>query len=277
MKEKFIKWGLIGIFIAILALPIIIDANRRGRVQIISFDRFIEVLHTREKALIYFGDTEAENFDSIRESLHLLREDFEIDVYAVNMASLSTAERGMIESELFEEETGYVFIRAGDIPHAEAGSLTLNRLRPLVDRHLFDTILEEETAYTIPESAEEYLAALSGRNNVVMTVFGTDECPFCRQYAVTFNFLARDYNFNVFYVNETRMNTLEHRAIMDSDLMIPSKCITGDEDIPVGQMQGVPLTLFTRNGVVFDCIRGVVSRIELHEILQDVGIISETN
>ena len=276
MRGNLVKWGLIGVFIAILAIPIIIDANRRGRIDVISFDGFIEVLHTRERALVYFGDTEAENFDSIRESLHLLRDEFDVEiyVYAVNMASLSGTERAMIESELFENSTGYVFVRSGDIPHAEGGSLTLNRLKPLVERHLFDVILEGEEVYTIPETAEEYLAALRGRNNIVMTVFGRDECPFCRQFAVTFNFLAADYDFNVFYVNETRMSPAEHRAIMDSNLMIPAKCVTGEEDIPISEMPGVPLTLFTRNGVAFDCIRGVASRFELYDILQDVGIIN---
>jgi len=276
MKEKILKWGLIGVFVVLLALPIIIDANRRGRIQIISFDEFVEVLYESNYAVVYFGDTSVENFDTIRESLHQLREDFDtidLDIYAVNIFSLTPTERSAIENEIFETGRGYVFIRSRDIVHVEEGIPNLNRLETLIRRYMLDIVLDSEIVYTIPETAAEYLDALRGRNNVVMTVFGTDECPFCRRFEVIFNFLAAEYDFNVFYVNSTRMNSTEHRAIMDSNLMVPAKCVEGDTAIPLAQMPSVPLTLFTRNGVAFDCIRGVATKEVLLEVLHEVGLI----
>ena len=276
MKEKILKWSLIGIFIIILAIPIIIDANRRGRVEIISFDQFVEVLYTEEKALVYFGNTEVDNFESIRESLHTLKEEFEIAVYAVNMNDLNPNHRDSIEEFLFEGSSAYVFVRLREFPYIEEGAVTLEGLRTLINRYLFDEISSNEIVYTIPETASEYLEALRGRNNIVMTVFGNDTSQDSRRFEPIFNFLAADYDLNVFYVNLTRMDSDEYRAILDSNLMIPASCIQGaEEDIPISELQsvGLPLTLFTRNGRAFDCLVGVVSRSELKEILVEVGIL----
>jgi len=274
MNSKLKGWIIAGVVILILALPIIIDAVRRGSIDVISFDEFVELVNESEFALVYFGDTEADGFEDIQESLVLLKDDFEVDIYAVNIEVLSPIERDEL-LDLFEGDVAYIILKEGDVVHVEEGSTTLNRLRTLLDRHLNYVIPTDEVAYIVPETAEEFLEAISGRRNIVMSVIGIDTCPFCVRYAPIFNDIAQEFELDIFYINGTRMDREEYEEILNT-LIMPAGCTTDvTEETPLSGISGVPFTIFTNNGRITHCFPGVVSRERLIQELQDVGVIQE--
>ena len=283
MSSKLKGWIIAGVILLILSLPIIFDVIGRNRIQVISYDAFVDLVSDMQQdefAIVYFGDTEAANFEDIRESLRTLRDEFEnndqniqIIINAVNVEELTETERNSLQ-DLFESDVAFVFVRDRNIVHVEEGSTTIARLKVLVNQYLNFEIPEDEVAYIVPETAEEYLEALRGRNNIVMTVFGNDECPWCLRFAPNFNNIAREFDVDIFYVNSTRMDRTEFTEILESGLMIPAQCTqSSEEDVPLSSGFGTPLTLFTRNGVVFDCLSGYVPMERLFSKMQEVGIL----
>jgi thioredoxin-related protein len=60
---------------------------------------------------------------------------------------------------------------------------------------------------------------------------------------------------------------------MDLGLKIPASCSSTGEEVDLQPGFGTPLTLFTKNGKVIDCISGYVNKSELITKLETVGMI----
>ena len=127
--------------------------------------------------------------------------------------------------------------------------------------------------YKIAEDAEEYSKLVKQKKKVTMAVFGRDTCFYCNQFKVVYNRVAEEYNLdNIYYFDSSTYDSVEYNKIMDLGLKIPASCNDGKE-IELQPGFGTPLTLFTKNGKVIDCIDGYVNRQNLITKLQTVGMI----
>ena len=56
-------------------------------------------------------------------------------------------------------------------------------------------------------------------------------------------------------------------------MKIPKACNDSGKAVALSELNAVPLTIFTKNGKVIDCISGVESKEGLTAKLKDVGMI----
>ena len=59
------------------------------------------------------------------------------------------------------------------------------------------------------------------------------------------------------------------------DLIVPAKCSSEGKEFKLSDGFGTPLTLFTKDGKVVDCISGYVNRSSLIDKLKTNNMISE--
>ena len=78
---------------------------------------------------------------------------------------------------------------------------------------------------------------------------------------------------NILELNSFAANGEEYDKIMDLGLKIPASCTGTDEDANLADGFDTPLTLFTKNGKVIDCISGYVNKDTLLTKLETVGMI----
>ena len=67
----------------------------------------------------------------------------------------------------------------------------------------------------------------------------------------------------------------EYKKVVNLDLTVPSKCSSTGAEFKLSDGFGTPLTIFTENGKIIDCISGYVNRSALIEKLKSVKMISE--
>ncbi len=125
-----------------------------------------------------------------------------------------------------------------------------------------------------PKAAAEYLNAVE-KDKKVMSVIGRDSCPACTSYKPIYSAVGSEYDIDIYYINIDILNEEELSKILHSDLTIPGKCHSSEEDVPLADLESVPLTLFTENGKVIDCEVGVVQRGSLIEKFTSLEMIKD--
>jgi thiol-disulfide isomerase/thioredoxin len=274
MSKKMKGWIFGLLLVAILAIPIIVDYVRKGQIRVIPYSEYLEVLRQPGFSLIYFGDTKSDSFDPTKETLLNLRDEFEfarVNVLAVNFPELDPIYQEELR-DIFESETAYVFISDGRVVHVIEGETTISSIRVIINKYVMFIIPEEEVKYTPVTDHREFRRTIESRSTTMM-VFGNDGCEWCLRFRVVFNDLLQEHDLRIHYANATQMDPEVWTAIMDDEIIIPGKCVQTNEDTPMSQGFGTPLTLFMRRGQVIDCISGYVGVETLTQILKEVEML----
>ena len=119
---------------------------------------------------------------------------------------------------------------------------------------------------------KEYKKVVDSKK-VTMSVFGYDGCGYCVMYKPVYNDVASEYKLDIYYFNSDTYDSTEYSKIRNSGLKIPKACNNQGKDIALSEPFGTPLTLFTKNGKVIDCISGYVEKETLVAKLKTVGMI----
>lgn len=104
-------------------------------------------------------------------------------------------------------------------------------------------------------------------------VFGKENCSFCSQYRPVLSQISNTYNVEIAYLNMTNLSEDDYFNVMNTDLTIPAKCVKEGRDIKLKEGFGTPLSLFVREGAVYDCIRGYNDYETSEILLRTIGYI----
>ena len=109
-----------------------------------------------------------------------------------------------------------------------------------------------------------------------MAVFGTTDCYHCNRFKPVYNSIAGKYDLDTIYYFDAKLyNSNELKKILNLDLIVPAKCSSDGNEFKLANMSGTPLTIFTKNGKVIDCLGGYVNRDKLITKLKELKMISE--
>lgn len=274
MKGKVKNIVIALVIVAILLVPIIADYVKNKGVEIIAYDRYSELLNSGKFSLIYYGNTESDDFANISETLLEMKNEYDIDVKAVNFDKLNEDEKSemFILNDKIEAESGLLFIDLGTTKYIHEGDISNNDLKVLIEKYSKSIIPEDEILYKIAKNATDYKKIINSKN-VVMSVFGTTTCGWCNNFKVVYNDLANEYKLNIYNFDSDTYNETEYNKIMKLGLKVPKQCTQTGEAQLLSEISSTPLTIFTKKGKVIDCISGYLPTQSLEAKLKSVGMI----
>ena len=270
MKENKINYGLI-IFIAIIVvlfIPIISDYVKKQSIEVLSSNEIQQKIDSGESMLIYVGNIEKD----VQRHLRQLRDAVKND-YSYQYSVYNVKESNDINS-ILGDNVAVALIIEGDIQEIYS-KYDKEDIIEDVNEYLLANINDDNKNYEVAKNFTEYKKTIKGKE-VVMSVFGRNTCSHCNRFKVVYNAVAEKYDLdNIYYFDSDIYNQKEYKKIINLDLTVPSKCSSDGNSFKLSDGFGTPLTLFTKNGKVIDCISGYVNRKDLIEILKNVNMISE--
>ncbi|NLL01997.1 MAG: thioredoxin family protein [Mollicutes bacterium] len=272
MKEKIKGWIFGVIVLIILLIPIITDYYKSKSIEVISYDTYKDTVSNSNFALFYIGNPKSKTYNSIEDNLLALRTDFDIVISALNTEKLTEDEKNELAKNKIDFETGYVFAKDGEVVYYQKGEIDKDRLKVLIDKYYNNIIPEDEIAYKVAKDYKEYKKLVDAKK-ITMAVFGYESCGYCKLYKPVFNEVAIEYKLNIYYFDSATFNETEYKKIMNSGLKIPKSCTDTGKEQRLSDGFGTPLTIFTKNGKIVDCISGYVGKDTLVSKLKSVGLI----
>ena len=274
MKANIKNWLIGGGIAIILILPIIISSINSGKITVKAYSDFISNIQSENFSLVYFGDTSKEEYIPYKDMLVSLKKEFKINAYTIDTKKLTTEERNSLDalnSEL-QKENVYAIIQNGKIVYASSNILTEKDLEDQINKYLNNIIPDSEIYYKTVSTYKEYMALVNSKK-ITMAVFGRNSCSWCNKYKPVYNEVANKYNLDIYYFDSDSFDQAEYSKILNSGLNIPASCTDTQKEEPLSHGFGTPLTLYTKNGKVIDCISGYVDEDNLVKKLKSVGLI----
>ena len=259
--------GLI-IFIAVLIIlfvPIIIEYISKQTIEVISSKSLSEKIEEKESFILYVGDIDK----SVVNKLIDVRDNkdsntlFDYSVYGIKETNVG--------KELKNKKV-IVFIE-GDIQKSY-DEYDNKAIMSDVNKYYNGIINDEEKSYKVAENYNTYKKIVNS-DVVTMAVFGRNSCGWCNKFKPVYNAVAEKYNVDIYYFDSDNYNSSDYTKIVNMNLIVPAKCSSAGKEFKLSEGFGTPLTIFTKNGSVVDCISGYKDRTSLVDILKKNEIIRE--
>ena len=106
-----------------------------------------------------------------------------------------------------------------------------------------------------------------------LIVFGREGCHFCEMYQPVLKEVANLYKIEIVYIDMASLSSEDYKKVIESALSIPAKCTKNREESDIGRGFGTPLSLFVRNKMTYDCIRGYKDKTDLIKDLKKIGYV----
>ena len=274
MKANLKNWLIGGGIAIILILPIITGSINSKKIAVKSYSDFMSSVSNENFSLVYFGDTSKEEYTPYKDMLVSLKNEFKINAYTIDTKKLTTEERNSLDtlnSEL-QKENVYALVQNGKIVYASSNKLTEKDLKDQINKYLNNIIPDNEIYFKTVSTYKEYMALVNSKK-ITMAVFGRNSCSWCNKYKPVYNEVANKYNLDIYYFDSDSYDKSEYSKILNSGLNIPASCTDTKKEEPLSNGFGTPLTLYTKNGKVIDCISGYVDEDNLVKKLKSVGLI----
>lgn len=270
MEKKKINYGLIifVVVIVILFLPIIIDYFKSQKINILSQTELLEKIKDKnENFLVYVGEVDK----NIAKELKKIKDKKTTDYsYVYNVYSV---EENDVIKETLGSNTKVAFIIEGDIQKVYT-EYDYKTVESYADIYFVGNITNENKSYKIANDYKTY-KKLVNSENITMAIFGYSECYHCNVFKPIYNAVAEKYDVDIYYFESDTYDKDEYTKIVNMDLTVPAKCNSRGVEFKLSDGFGTPLTIFTQDGEVIDCISGRVSRNTLVEKLVSLKMISE--
>lgn len=270
MKETKLNYGLITFItiIVILFIPIISDYIKKQAIEVLSSNEIKTKIEAGESFLIYVGDLDK----NIQRELRTLRDapknDFSYQYGVYNVKN------SKIIKKMFGNKTKIAVVVEGDIQETYK-EYKNEEVQDAVNEFLLANINDDNRNYEVAKNFNNYKKIIKG-NDVIMTIFGRSSCYHCNNFKVVYNAVADKYEMDsIYYFDSDVYNQKEYKKVINLDLTIPAKCNSEGTEFKLSDGFGTPLTIFTKNGKVVDCLSGYVNRKNLIEKLKEVKMISE--
>ncbi len=282
MKGKIAKVTIIVLIIVALMIPIILDSVSKSVLETIEYSKLSETIGATTSydfRLVYVAPSSSETINDTKKEV---KETVEAVTSAATQKSLtavymdydalSSSEKNAIFGTS-SEKTAYMFIVNGELLNTVVGAKSTSELSNYVKAYSGNTISTDLANYKIPENAEDYEKLVNRKKTVTMAVFGRDSCFYCNQFKAVYNVVAKEKDLDIYYINSDTFNSEEYNKIMDLGLKIPASCSSTGKEVDLQPGFGTPLTLFTKNGKVIDCIDGYINKSTLITKLETVGML----
>lgn len=283
MKKNLAKIIIAVVIVVILFIPIISEMRKNSGISSIKYEKYADIVTDTSSykfALIYVAPKSMQNVnekkDEIKEVLKkYTKDDQDLKAYYIDADELDAT---AIQELAVDTTTGqaYIFATNGEVIKTLSGDIDSKKLEGYVKEFSSNGIDKDLINYSVPENAKDYLKVVESKKTVAMSVFGRDNCYYCQQFLPVVNTVAEENELeNVYYFDSNNYNQDEYEKIMKSDLYIPAECSADGNKAKLSDGFGTPLTLFTKNGKVIDCLSGYVNKESLISKLKTVGMISE--
>ena len=279
MKNIGIKLIVIAVIILML-IPIIGDiaaSNALKKISASEFDKFVSDTSNYKLGVLYIGEDNKDvkkNIDATIKTYKDNKAEIEISGYFMDASELSDADALRIVGTS-GIRTAYVFAVNGEVLKVEPQAITNAKLTSYVKEFTSNGIDEELKHYKVVETADAYKKLVKDKKAITMAVFGRDTCAWCNLFKPVYNIVAEEYNLDIYYFDSDSFDKEEYTKIMDMGLTLPASCNNGTEK-KLSDGFGTPLTIFTKNGKVIDCISsGYMNKSALITKLKTVGLIEE--
>lgn len=282
MKGKMAKLSIILLIIVALMIPIFMDVISNTVLETIEYSQLSETISATssyEFKLIYVAPSSAENIketkkevkDTVSSFTSVTDESKLVAVY-MDYDALTAGEKNAVFGNS-NEKTAYMFVTNGELLETKTGSMSTSELSKYTSLYSGNGMSSDLTSYKVPENAEAYKKLVDRKKTVTMAVFGRETCFYCNQFKIVYNNVAKEKNLDIYYFDSDSYNSDEYNKVMDLGLKIPASCSSTKKEIDLQPGFGTPLTLFTKNGKVIDCIDGYVTKSTLLTKLETVGML----
>ena len=280
--KKWIKVLIILLIVCILMIPIFKEMKQNSGFKTIKYSEYNNIIKNTSGykfALVYVAPGTTEKIDSKKETIKSVlkkytKDDEELKVYFIDADGLDSK---AINKLHLDTKTGqaYIFITNEEVIKYVSGELDKKSLDLLIKEYTSNGIDESLQAYKVAENAKAFINATE-KKSITMAVFGRDNCYYCQQFLPVVNTVAEEHELNkVYYFDSNTYDEKEYNKIMDADFTIPASCSSTEKKAKLEPGFGTPLTLFTKNGKVIDCINGYVNKETLISKLETIGMINE--
>ncbi len=257
------------VILIILFIPIILDYISKQKIETITTSTLEEKISQKETFILYAGDNKdsKKKLKNIKKSMANKSNDYSysFDIYNI--------ENNDETQNIIGTTNKYVLFIEGDIQKTYKKD-DFDSIKKDIEIFVIANITDDNKSYKVASSYKTYKNLIES-DNVVMSVFGRDSCYFCNMFKPVYNAVANKYNIDIYYFNSDGYDKDEYEKIVNLDLTVPAKCNSKGVEFKLSEGFGTPLTLYTKNGKIIDCISGYVDRQTLVEKLKNVKMISE--
>ncbi len=282
-KKSIVGKLVVLAIVIVLCIPIIMDVVSSNSLKKVEYDDFKETISNTQSygfALIYVANSKAVDIDENKKNIKDMVEKYaetstntKAQAYYMDSNDLSDSELKDILGE--SVKTGYVFAINGEIIKTVTGVVTNSKLDGLISLYTMNSIPEDLVYFKVAESASDYKKLVNDKKKVTMAVFGRDNCFYCNQFKAVYNTVAEEENVDIYYFDSNSYDDKEYEKIMNFGLKVPASCSSDGKEFELGSGFATPLTLFTKNGKVIDCISGYINKEQLITRLETVGLIDK--
>ena len=279
MKNIGIKLIVIAVIILML-IPIISDivaSNVLKKISASEFDKFVSDTSNYKLGVLYIGEDNKDVKKTIDATIKEYKDnksEIEVSGYFMDASKLSEADAVRVVG-ISGVRTAYIFAVNGEVLKIEPQAITDAKLTSYVKEFTSSGIDEELKHYKVVDTADGYKKLVKDKKTITMAVFGKDSCAWCNLFKPVYNIVAEEYNLDIYYFDSDSYDKEEYKKIMDLGLTLPASCNNGKEKA-LADGFGTPLTVFTKNGKVIDCISsGYMNKSALITKLKTVGMINE--
>lgn len=276
MENKSKTWLVVLVVCLVLMLPIFIDFIGNSKVKEINYSEYLDIVKSKENALIYVGELENAAIDTQIDTLKEISKKQTTTDYSSEYSIYSIDSSELTEKEIANLGTknGYVYLIAGENQSIVSSNANSSELTAKVDAYYNVNFNTSNTSYKIAKNAEAYEKLVDSKK-VTVAVFGRDTCYYCNIYKPVYNAVAEKYGIDIYYFNSDSYDAKEYQKIMKIGLTIPAECNSSGQESLLSDGFGTPLTLITKKGKTIDCISGYVDRETLVKKLTDNKLIKE--
>lgn len=284
MKKNIISKIIIAVVVVILCIPIIIDVVANSSLKSIKFEDYKSTLESTSNygfALLYVADSNEEDTKETKKEIKTMMDAYIDNGVGTSVKSYYLDSKDLRKDDLKEVfgssdiKSGYVFMLNNEIIRVEDKSISDKRLSDLASEYSMNGISKEVTYYKVAKDAEAYKKLVKDKKTVTMAVFGRDNCFYCNQFKAVYNTVAEQKELDIYYFDSLTYDEEEYQSIMDLGLTVPASCSDDDKEFKLESGFSTPLTLFTKNGKVIDCISGYINKEKLITKLETLGMIEE--
>lgn len=273
MKEKIKSWIIPVLIVIILLIPIIVNFVNGHKVTTYNYEEFKKaVTEAQNLTLIYFGHTDNDSYDKVKDTLIDLKKETDIEVASVNVDKLSGEEIDALgeTNKLFKEGEVYVFAVNNEVRYVTKDAVNESNINKYVDKYVNNKIDDSEVAYKTVSTYKAFMKVVDSKAPA-MIVLGRNTCSWCNKFKPIYNEVAAENKANIYYIDSDLFDSTEYSKILKSDLKIPASCSSTGSEQSLSDGFGTPLTLLTKKGKVTGCISGFTNKTNLIKKLQSVG------
>ena len=237
-------------------------------------ENFNKYYNKKDRTVIYYASSECAWCEKVTPMLETISEDYDMDYYYVDTIKLNSAQKKEVMNKLNikKHETPItVIVENGKVIDSFIGYTTGQKY---VEFFKENELLESDAIYT-PEQYITFVdydkySNLISEDKTNIIVIGQTTCPHCIAIKPALNYVAKNYEIQINYVN------LDDLTDSETDDFFKSLETLGydDEEFVAKGSIGTPLTIIVKNGKITGYFSGERTSSQLVREFKKLNLIS---